>query len=189
MSYSNWILFLPWICLTRQSSPWCKKGERKFPKQGEPQFQVRVCYCRLSYHITCWKHTSDFVALNGLATCKICNLLWKYVWARQKRMLMIRLFLNHMMSTLMAAKPKSLSHFSPLPLFHSLTPLAPHSSAGVKEWEWGSGVKEGGGKNNGTHPIKKWAKKTQAETILTGDNTMVATEGYKRRNTGDLRKY
>ena len=28
-SYTKWILFLLWICLTRQSSPWCKKGERK----------------------------------------------------------------------------------------------------------------------------------------------------------------
>ena len=39
------------------------------------------------------------------------------------------------------------------PLIHSSDPsvhsFAPHSSAGVKEWEWRSGVKEGGVKNNG----------------------------------------
>ena len=44
-----------------------------------------VCYCRLSYYATCLKRRHDFVALNGLATCNICNWQFGIVWARQKQ--------------------------------------------------------------------------------------------------------
>ena len=87
----------------------------------------------------------DFVALNWLTTCTICNWLWAYVWALQKRTLMIGLFLQHRTLTLKTVKPQSLSHFSSLPLVHSFdpllnsTPLAPHLLHTLP-WEWSGGV-------------------------------------------------
>ena len=122
--------------------------------QGELHCHVPVFtdYCILLCNVT-YKRFCSFIRADYVYVS--LNWQWEYVLALHKILTTIGLFLQPRMLTLTTAKPKSLSRFSSLPLVHS---FAPHTSAGLEEWLWGSGVKGGGvdGEPRWPSGLRRW---------------------------------